>query len=305
MSLSVKLPLFAFLLALGLAIVALPAAAQQDQLAPVLTIGAPAGAPTTLSFKGNDTTAQTLTFVVQNSGRSDAASTMAVARPPGWSISVSPESFIVSRDTNPSGGSPGTQTVIVTVQPILGQAHNETVTLSVSGTAQLQGQDASGVIPGDSASTDFRLSYTPPPPPPPPPPYDYTPMIVAISAAVLVLLLVVLYLVASSRVRLKVSTLEVADRAGDRVTFSLLIENPSNKARRIDLRLRGLNSPWAGALMVPHVLLDAKARTDIPITVNIPRDAAVGTLHAFKVQGRPHGPFLWLISRRLAARVLP
>jgi hypothetical protein len=290
---SVKLPLaLSFLLVAACLLGAAPAAAQ-GQAAPVLGISPGTAA---LTFHGNDTAPQFVAFTVSNTGPTSATVTVALQVPAGWQAEVTPSSFTLAAQTpTQAGGSSG---VTVTVVPILGKVRDGTLTLTATGTGQ-----APSPVPGQTSTATATVALGYVPPPPPPAPYDYRPLYLSIVGAVL-LALVALYLFLGSQVRLKLSATEVAEFPGNRGTVMLLIENRARRARKIQLRLRGLSQPWSGALMVPHVLLDAGASTEIPISVSIPRDAPLGTLRAFKVQAKVSGPFFWMGTRRVAARVV-
>lgn len=272
-----------------LAVLMVAPAAAQNQLAPALALS-PAQASAALA----DNQTQELVWSVTNSGPTNAVTSLALTVPPGWSATITEPtatSFTLNGVT-PLTPQPGTQVVRVVVTPGLG-AQNATLVLAATGTNPA-GQSS-------SAQATAVLTYIPPPPPPPP----QTPWarILGWTAAGLAAVLVGLYLFVATRPRIRLSALALNEYAGTRATVSVLIENRSRRARRIDLRLRGLASPWAGALMVPHVLLDARASTDIPVAVQVPFQGAVGDQRTVHVQARPHGLYPWLVRRRVTVTI--
>ncbi len=289
MTSSVQLRLLA--LALVVAFAAAAPVAAQGQVGPAISITPATGA---LALK--DGQSQTVSWTIANSGPTSGSVTVTLTLPTGWtgSLAASDASFSLGGSVPPAmtGGS---HAVNVIVAPVAGKAQNGTLRLDAVGTNSA-GQ-------ASSASATVVLTYIPPPPLPPIP-YDPWPALTVFLVALALLVGFGVYLYSGSRVQLRLNTLEVAERPGDRATYSLLIQNTSRRVRKIELRLNGLESPWTGALMVPHVLLDGEASTDIPFSISIPRDAAPGEVQGFKVQARPAGPFLWLVSRRVVTRVL-
>lgn len=281
---SVQLAVLVALLALAVPVTA------QDQLAPVIAITPPTAA---VSLADNQT--QEFVWTVTNSGPTNAQTTLQLEVPSGWSAQlVEPTaSTFTLNGVTPLNPQPGTQVVRVLVAPGAGAA-NATLSLSATGTNQA-GQSS-------SAEASATLTYIPPPPPPPP----GTPwgLYAGIAAGVVILVLVALYLVAATRPRLKLNALALEEYAGTRASVSVLIENRSSKVRKIDLRVRGLGQPWSGALMVPYVLLDAKSSTDIPLSVSIPFQGKPGDHRVVHVEARPHGPFPWLVRRRVSVTIM-
>lgn len=282
----VKLALAALV---ALAWLAAPTAAQA---APALSI-----APATAAVALADNQTRDLAWTVSNSGPAAATVQVTLAVPPGWRAQLAPGSSSFTLAGNaPAVGGGGSRAIQLTVSPEPG-AHPSNGTLTVQAT----GTDAAGQ--SGSATATVGLVYIPPPPPPPPPANPW-PLALALLGAAVVLAAAALYLFSATRLRLRLSALEIEEAAGDRATLHLLVHNRARAARRIDLRLRGLPPPWAGALMVPHVLLDADASTEVPISVSVPRQVRPGgEACAFQVQARPHGRYPWLVRRRVQARI--
>ncbi len=268
---------------------AAPAAAQ-DQLAPVITL-----APGTSAVSLADNASQEVVWSATNTGPTNAQASVTMEVPAGWTATLlepTAGTFPLNGVT-PATPQPGTQVVRIVVSPGVGAA-NATLMLRVQGANQA----------GQSSMDEASLALTYIPPPPPPAPGTRWGLFLGLSAGGAALALLALYLAAATRPRIRLSALGLNEYAGTRASASVLIENRSSRVRKIDLRLRGLSTPWAGALMVPYVLLDAKSSTDIPVAISVPFQGQPGDQRIVHVQARPHGLYPWLVGRKFSVTIL-
>lgn len=214
--------------------------------------------------------------------------------PTGWTATADLASFTLG---GPNGAASKTIPVRISLPPEAENVANGDLRLLATGTTAA-GQSVS------APQQTVKLSYVAPIVPPAVIPPDYTWAIVSGIIAGLLLIALGVYWFQARRVGLVIDVPVKRFNIGTGGSYKVVVTNPKRVPQNVQLRVQGLPKDWSAAFSFPVVPLNGGERSQVPLWVNVPGDAAPNMHQGFRIQARPNRFSPWIVTRKLQVDTL-